>query len=217
MTAITLYDFPKSSAAYRVRIGLGLKGLTWRTVPVDLASGAQRGADHRARNAQGLVPVLDIDGQRLTQSLAMLEYLDDTRPDPPFLPDAPRARARARQIAHIIAMDIHPVNNSGVLAHVEALTGGGEAARIEWMRHFMPKGLAGVEALLDPGRGGPFCVGPAPTLADICLIPQVYNARRWGIDLAPFPQIRAVDLACADLPAFAAAHPDRVAPQDGAG
>ena len=215
MTDITLYDFWHSSAAYRVRIGLGLKGLTWRSVPVDLPGSAHRRADHRARNAQGLVPVLDIDGHRLTQSLAILAYLDETRPAPPFLPDAPLARARARQIAHIIAMDIHPVNNSGVLGHLAALTGGGDAARTQWMRHFMPKGLAGVEALLDPDRDGAFCVGPTPTLADICLIPQVYNARRWGIDLAPFPQIRAVDWACADLPAFAAAHPDRWTPQKG--
>lgn len=207
---ITLYDYWRSSAAYRVRIALGLKGLGWTPVPVDLLQRDQRTPEHVARHPQGLVPVLKIDGLTLIQSLAIVEYLDETRPAPRLLPGEPIGRARVRSLAHVIAMEVHPVNVLSVLEHVDALTGGGQAARLAWMQRFMPPGLTAFEALLDTPATGRFCHGDAPGLADICLVPQVYNAERWGIDLSGFPQIRRITAACRELPAFRAAHPDAV-------
>lgn len=209
---VILYDYWRSSASYRVRIALGLKGIAWKSVPVDLVKGDHRAGPHTGRNPQGLVPVLDIDGLRLTQSLAIADYLDETRPEPPLLPQDAPGRARVRAIAHAIAMEIAPVNNLLVLQHVDALTLGGQQARADWVRHFMPPGLEAVEALLDHPATGSYCHGDTPGLADLCLVPQVYNADRWGIDLAPFPRIGAIAAACAALPAFAAAHPDRSKP-----
>lgn len=211
---IVLYDYWRSSASYRVRIALGLKGLEWATVPVNLVKREQRTSDHQARHPQGLVPVLEIDGQSLIQSLAIVEYLDETRPDPPLLPGDPAERARLRAMAHVIAMEIAPVNMLSILEHVDQVTGQGPQARLDWMQHFMPPGLAAVEALLDHPTTGPFCHGAAPGLADLCLVPQIYNAQRWGISLDPLPRIRAVIAACETVPAFAAAHPDRARPAD---
>ncbi|MSU91293.1 maleylacetoacetate isomerase [Rhodobacteraceae bacterium 2CG4] len=208
---ITLHDYWRSSASYRVRIALGLKGLGWTSAPVDLRTRENRAPAHLKRNPQGLVPVLDIDGHRLTQSLAIIEYLDETRPAPPLLPADPTERARLRAVAHAVAMEIAPVNNLSVVAHVEDLTGSAQA-RPDWMRHFMLPGLHAVEALLDHPATGPFCHGAAPGLADICVVPQVYNAERWQIPLDRMPRIRAVAAACAAVPAFVAAHPDRARP-----
>lgn len=207
MTGIVLYDYWRSSAAYRLRIGLGLLGLNWTAVPVDLLAGDQRGAANLARNPQGLVPTLDIDGLTLTQSLAILEYLDETRAAGWLPPDAP-GRARVRALAYAVAMDIHPVCNHRVARHAtppgEDLGG--------WMRHFIALGFQGLETLLARGPQGRYCHGDQVTLADVCLVPQVYNARRWGVDLTSYPGITRIDTALTGLPAFAAAHPERVGP-----
>ncbi len=201
---IRLYDYWRSSASYRVRIALALAGLDWETVTVDLLAGDQRAPAHLARNPQGLVPVLEIDGLRLTQSLAVVEYLDETR-GLGLVPPDPAARARVRAIAHAVAMDIHPVCNLAVArAAIDAAQGA--LAMEDWMRRFIGPGLAAVEAMVDDG---PFCAGGRPTLADVCLAPQLYNARRWGVDLTPLSKLRRIESTLAALPAFAAAHPDR--------
>lgn len=200
---IRLHDYWRSTASYRVRIALGLAGLEWDSLPVDLREGAQSTAAHLGRNPQGLVPVLEIDGESLTQSLAIVEYLDETR-TLGLLPGTPAARARVRALAHAIAMEIHPVCNLRVAQHAVARSGG--AITMEgWMQDFIGPGLAAVEAMLP---GGDTCWGDGVTLADICLMPQLYNAHRWGVELAPMPKIRHIESVLADIPAFAAAHPD---------
>lgn len=204
---IILHDYWRSSSAYRVRIALNLLGLPYRAVPVDLVVGDQRQPPHLAANPQGLVPVLDIDGLRLTQSLAIVEYLDETR-DAGFLPRDPAQRAHARALAHAIAMEIQPVCNLRVARHAVSL--GGAATMEGWMAHFIALGLAGFEGLLAQAAPRAFCHGDAPGLADICLVPQLYNARRWQVDLAPYPRLTEIAARAEALPAFAAAHPDRV-------
>ena len=207
MPEIVLYDYWRSSAAYRVRIALNLLGLPYRAVSVDLTKDQQTAADNLARNPQGLVPTLDIDGTRLTQSLAILEYLDETR-QAGWLPQDPTARARVRAMAHAIAVDTHPVCNLRVARHAVSL-----GATMEgWMQQFIPLGLQGMEGLLQQHPGGRYCHGDGVTLADLCLVPQVYNARRWGVDLRPFPRLASITDALEALPAFQAAHPDRVKP-----
>ena len=212
MSEVVLYDYWRSSASYRVRISLNLLGIGYRAVPVNLATGAHRAQEHVARNPQGLVPVLDIDGLRLAQSLAILEYLNETRPEARLLPKDAGERARLRTVAYAIAMEIHPVCNVSVANHAAEISGGGEEAKAEWMRHFIPGGLRAVERLLDHSSTGRFAHGDAPGLADICLIPQLYNARRWGIDLSDMPIASHIDAEAQKLGAFARAHPDRVGP-----
>jgi maleylacetoacetate isomerase len=209
-----LHDAPTSSASYRVRIALGLKGIAYARSPVALEDGANRRPAFLARNPQGLVPVLDIDGVTLTQSLAIIGYLDATRPNPPLLPEEPAERARLTALAHAIAMEIAPVCTMRVASHAAGLAGSGEAGRRAWMQHFMGRGLAAVEAMLDHPATGSFVHGAAPGLADCCLVPQLFNARRWGVDLAAMPRLRRIEAACLDLPAFARAHPDRATAQD---
>lgn len=205
MTDVTLHDYWRSSSAYRVRIGLNLIGLAYRSIQVDLGTGTQRTSEHLKTNPQGLVPVLEIDGLRMTQSLAILEYLDETRAAG-FLPKDPAARARARALAHAVAMDIQPICNLRVARHAVSL-----GATMEgWMRHFITLGFEGLEAMLTPDT--PFSIGETPGLADLCLLPQVYNARRWGVDMAAFPCITAIAARMEALPQVAAAHPDRVKP-----
>ncbi len=210
--SVLLHDYWRSTASWRVRIALHLKGIAFTSAKVDLVAGDQRRPAHLARNPQGLVPVLDIDGLRLTQSLAIIGYLDDTRPEPPLLPADPAGRARVRAIAHAIAMDIHPVCNLGVAAHVVALTDGGDAVRKGWMQHFIRKGLVAVETLLDHPATGTCCHGDSVTLADLCLVPQLYNAARWQADISDLPRIAAIATHLHDLPAFAAADADSVGP-----
>ena len=204
MSNVTLWDYPKSSASYRVRIALNLAGIDYKIETVDLLSKAHRTPEHLARNPQGLVPVLDIDGQRFTQSLAILDYLDTTR-DLNLLPRDPVMRAKAQALSHAIAVDLHPVCNLSVVGHA---TGGQDPARTDWMRHFISPGLAAFEALLASFKQSPFAIGETPSLADICLIPQLYNANRWGADYARCSRIKAIEAACADHPAFTAAAPD---------
>ena len=204
MTAATLWDYPKSSASYRVRIALNLAGIYYNIEPVDLPSKAHRSPEHLARNPQGLVPVLDIDGQRFTQSLAILDYLDTTH-NLGLLPRDPIQRAKALALSHAIAVDLHPICNLSVVAHA---TGEQDAARTDWMHHFISPGLAAFEDLLAGFDQSPFAIGDAPSLADICLIPQLYNANRWGVDYDGCARIKAIEAACASHPAFVAAAPE---------
>lgn len=207
---IILFDYWRSSASYRVRIALESLSLSYRRESVDLLAGQQRSAEHRARNPQGLVPALVIDGETLTQSLAIIEYLCETRPAAHFLPADPLGRQRVRTLSYAIAMEIHAVCNTGVVGHVMEITGGGEGVRADWMKTFIGEGLAAVEALLDNPATGAFCHGETPTMADFCLVPQVYNAERWGADLSGLTQVRRIAEACRVLPAFKAAHPETV-------
>jgi maleylacetoacetate isomerase len=208
--AIVLYDYWRSSAAYRVRIALGLRGLAWRSVPVDLPAGEHRGAANLARNPQGLVPTLEIDGLMLTQSLAIIEYLEETR-GRLLLPADAAGRARVRALALAIAMEIAPLANLSMRRRVAALSGGALTAE-GWAAEVMERGLTAFEALLAQPGPGRFCHGDAVTLADCCLVPQVYNARRGGIDIARWPRIDRIMAALQDIPAVAAAHPDRHLP-----
>lgn len=208
-----LFSYFRSTASWRVRIGLHWKGVSFETVPLDLRTGVQAEEPWRARNPQGYVPALELeDGSLITQSLAILEWLEDTRPRPSFLPADPLARATARSLALLIAADIHPIQNLRILRRVESLAGA-EAAR-DWAATVIAEGLAAYEARVA-GSEGPFSLGTEPTLADICLVPQLANARRFGVDLAPFHRIRAIEDACEDLPAFAAARPEAQPDFDG--
>ena len=204
-----LYDYYRSSAAYRVRIALHLKGLAPEQRSVHLRKGEQRNAGYVAVNPQGLVPTLVLDdGMRLTQSLAIIEYLDEVHPEPPLLPQAPLDRAYVRAIALAIACDIHPLNNTRVLKYLGKPLGIEEPVRDEWYRHWVNEGFRAIEAMLAP-CAGEFCLGGRVTLADVFLVPQVANARRLSVDLAPYPLISAIDAACRALPAFAAAAPEK--------
>jgi maleylpyruvate isomerase len=206
-----LYTYFRSSASYRVRIALNLKGLEARHVAVHLnrSGGEQFGPAFRVLNPQALVPVLGDEGMRLTQSLAILEYLEERYPHPPLLPSGIEARARARQIALAIACDIHPLNNLRVLKYLTGTLGLAEEARAQWVRQWIGLGLGALEAqLASNDRDGPFCLGASPTIADCCLVPQLFNARRFGVDVAAYPTLCAIDGACQQLPAFQRAHPD---------
>lgn len=208
---VVLHDYWRSSASYRVRIALGLAGLAWESRSVNLLAAEHRAPDHLARNPQGLVPVLDIDGLRLTQSLAILEYLDETRGLGLLPPDA-AGRARVRALAHAVAMEIHPVCNLSVARHAVDASGG--AITMEgWMRRFIGPGLQALEAMLDHPATGRFCHGDTVTLADLCLVPQLYNAARWGVDTASLPRITAISKELDTLAAVQAAHPDRFQPK----
>ena len=204
MTNIVLWDYPKSSASYRVRIALNLTGEEYDIKTVNLLENAHRGANHLARNPQGLVPVLDIDGQRLTQSLAILDYLNQTR-NLRLLPEDPVLRAKVTAASQALAVDVHPVCNLSVMVHA---TGGQDPARTDWMQHFIRPGLQAFETLISAFGQTTFACGDAPSLADICLIPQLYNAHRWGVDYSSCPRISAVEKACISHPAFKAAHPN---------
>jgi maleylacetoacetate isomerase len=209
-----LHDYFRSSAAYRVRIALRLKGVEHDSVSVDLRSGAQQGEAYRAINPQGFVPMLEIDGQRLTQSLAIIEYLDSTRPEPlALLPGGPAEQAQIRAMALLVACDVHPLNNLRVLRYLEHELGHDEAVRNKWYAHWIAEGLAALERLAAP-RAGRFLFGDVPTLADVCLIPQLYNARRFDVPLGAYPALLRADEEANRLDAFAAAHPDRAGPQN---
>lgn len=215
MSQVILHDYWRSSASYRVRIALALKGIGYENAAVDLLSAAHKSSVHLDRNPQGLVPALSIDGQVLAQSLAIIEYLDETRPDIRLLPDDPVERARVRTLSHAIAMEIHPICNMHVVKHVAGLTNGGEETKLAWMQHFISAGLSAFEKLLGHPSTGRFCHGDQPSMADCCLIPQLYNARRYDVSLDGFERITAIEKACAELAPFQAAHPDTVGPPGG--
>ncbi|WP_029007887.1 maleylacetoacetate isomerase [Azospirillum halopraeferens] len=205
-----LHGYFRSSAAYRVRIALNLKGLTAEPAYLHLRKGEQAAPAYTALNPQKLVPTLEDEGAVLTQSLAIIEYLEERHPHPALLPADPADRARVRAIALAIACEIHPLNNLRVLNHLRDRLGLDEAARNDWYRHWVSEGFAAVEAMLagDP-RTGRLCHGDTPTLADVVLVPQVYNAERFAVDLAPYPAIRRIAQTARALDAFAAADPDR--------
>ena len=195
MTRPILHDYFRSSASYRVRIALNLKGVDYDQHNVNLAHGDQKLAAFRARNPQGLVPC---------------DYLDATHKANPFVPSDPAARAHVLALALTVACDIHPLNNLRILKYLTGELGVANDAKDEWYRHWVIDGLTALEALAAP-RAGNFLFGDAPTLADICLIPQLYNARRFAVSILPFPTLRRVDETASAHPAFAAAHPDRQA------
>ncbi|MFK3736647.1 maleylacetoacetate isomerase [Massilia sp. TN1-12] len=205
-----LYTYFRSSAAYRVRIALNLKGLAYDAIPVHLLrGGGEHLKDEYTRiNPSGLVPAFQDDYITLTQSMAILEYLEDEHPDVPLLPKDAMGRARVREIAQIIACDIHPVNNLRVLRYLVDDLGLSEDVKKQWYRHWLVGGLEILEKHLarDPSAG-PLCHGYLPTIADCCLVPQVFNAQRHGIDVSVYPNIARINAACVDIPAFVAAHP----------
>jgi len=204
-----LYGYFRSSAAYRVRIALNLKGLAHEHAFVHLTrnGGAQKSPGYIARNPQGLVPALELDGGTiLTQSLAIIEYLDEAFPEPPLLPQQSVARAHVRAIAQAVACDIHPLNNLRVLQYLRHRMGQDKEAVEAWYRHWIVSGFGAIEKMI--GEDG-FCAGGQVTLADVCLVPQIFNARRYEIDLAPYPRIRRVEEMCGAIAAFADAHPSR--------
>lgn len=201
---VVLYDWPRSSAAYRVRIALSLKGIAYRAVPIDLRVGQQGGAEFTALNPQGLVPALAIDGLLLTQSLAIIDYLDRTRPDPALLPSDPAARAAALARALTIAADIHPVQNLRVMNRLKSQFGADDAAAAEWNRHWIAAGFAALE--VQAPESGLFG-GHSPDLSDLCLVPQMANARRFELPLDPYPRLVRIDAELRAIPEFAAAAP----------
>ena len=206
-----LYDYFRSSAAYRVRIALNLKGVEHARREVHLVKGEQRSAEHVARNPQGFVPALDIGGGKvLTQSLAIIEWLDAIYPEPRLIPADPIARAEAMARALLIAADIHPVNNLRILKRLESQFGADEAAKADWYRHWIAEGFAALEAMAG---NGPFLGGAAPDVSDVLLVPQMYNARRFELPLDAYPKLVTADAAASALELFAAAHPDRAKPE----
>lgn len=209
---LCLHSYWRSSAAYRVRIGLNLKGLRYDIVPVHLVrdGGDQRKPEFSETNPQRLVPVLQHGKRMLRQSMAILEYLDEMWPEPPLLPATARERQRVRALAQVVACDIHPLNNLRVMQYFEHEWGVPQPERDEWIRHWIEDGFEAFESLLQnhPATGH-FCDGHVPTIADCCLIPQVYNARRFGLDLSAYPTILRIEEACLALPAFDAARPER--------
>jgi maleylacetoacetate isomerase len=207
-----LYNYFRSSASYRVRIALNLKALRYeyRAVHLNRGGGEQFGEEFRALNPLSVVPVLVHEGRRLTQSLAILEYLEELQPAPALLPAAPLERARVRSLALAVACEIHPLNNLRALNYLTRTLGAAADAKNEWYRHWVALGLAALETeLASSGETGEFCHGDTPTIADCCLIPQLFNARRFACELSSYPRLLAVEARCLALPAFRDAAPER--------
>ena len=207
MSELVLHSAWRASAPYRVRIALNLKGLAYAYAPVNLTSGEQRQDAYRAVNRQSLVPALEVDGRILTQSLAIMEWLEETHPNPPILPADPFDRAVVRAMADIVACDIHPVNNLRILKALAA-AGQDETARNAWVTRWIADGFDALEPMIAE-HGGGWAFGGSPTIADCCIVPQVYNARRFGVDLSPWPGITGLAERAQAHPAFADAHPNR--------
>jgi maleylacetoacetate isomerase len=209
MNEIILYDYWRSSVSYRVRIVLNLKGVAYNSVPTSLLEGAHKAAEYVARNPQGFVPMLSIDGHDLTQSLAIIDYLDANYPGPKMVSSSPADRAKTLAQALVIAADIHPVNNLRVLKYLKDKLGHDQAAIDDWYRHWIVEGFTALEAMApEDGLFG----GDLPNLADVCLVPQMSNARRFDTPLEAFPKLLRIDAALTEMPAFKAAHPDAVNP-----
>ena len=202
----TLYGYFRSSAAFRVRIALNLKGIAAERISVHLlrGGGEQHGTDYKSLNPQELVPTLVHDGKAIGQSLAIIEYLDEIRPEPPLLPREPIARARVRQIAYAVACDIHPLNNPRIMNYLRGEMGQPQDAIDAWIKHWIAEGFGPLEAM----AGAPYLCGDAVTMADLCLVPQLYNARRFGVDLTPYPKLTAIEANLLTLPAFDKTRPE---------
>ena len=207
MSGLVLHTYFRSSAAYRVRIAFNLKGVAYESVPVHLLrdGGQQLTPDYRAINPQAIVPTLTDEAGPLTQSLAIVEYLDERYPEPPLLPTEPRARAQVRAMALAVACDIHPLNNTSPLRYLKRVLHQEQTAIDAWYHHWVTEGFEALEALVAPS---PYCCGSAVTIADILLVPQVYNTRRLKVPLDAFPKITAIEAACLALPAFDKARPE---------
>lgn len=209
MNDILLFDYWRSSACYRVRIALNLKGVAYRAVPTDLLDAAHKQPDYVTRNPQGLVPMLSIDGHDLTQSLAIIDYLDAQYPEPKMVSPIPAMRAKTLAQALLIAADIHPLNNLRVLKYLQGTLGQDQAAVDNWYRHWIVEGFTALEAMApEDGLFG----SDLPNLADVCLVPQTANARRFAVPMEAFPRLVRIDAALREIPAFAAAAPEAVKP-----
>ena len=211
MNEIILYDYWRSSASYRVRIVLNLKGVEYSTVPTSLLDGDHKAPEYVARNPQGFVPMLSIDGHDLTQSLAIIDYLDANYHDPKMVSSDPAMRAKTLAQAMVVAADTHPVNNLRILKYLKDVLGHDQATIDDWYRHWVVEGFTALEAMApDDGLFG----SDLPNLADVCLVPQMANARRFDTPLEAFPKLVRIDAVLAAMPAFAAAHPDAVKPAE---
>ena len=209
MSELVLHNYFRSSTSHRARIALAMKGLAYDYVPHHLRHGGHRLPGYLSVNPQGLVPALVLgDGTMIAQSLAIIEYLDETVPEPPLLPADAKGRARVRMLSQVIACDIHPVNNLRVLNALRSRFGTDDAAIADWFRHWVREGFEPLEAMLrDAPQTGTFCHGEAPGMADICLVAQVTSNTRFAVDMAPYPTITRINAACTELPAFKAAAP----------
>jgi maleylacetoacetate isomerase len=209
MSRPILYDYWRSSASYRVRIALNIKGIEYDRRPVDLLTSEQKSPEYRSLNPEGLVPMLEIEGQRLTQSMAIITYLDTRFPNPPLIPAMAPERAHVGAMSMIVACDIHPLNNLRVLKYLKNVLNHSQDEIDAWYAHWIEEGLPALEAMAAP-KAGKFLWGDAPTAADVCLIPQLYNARRYNVPLEAYPTLLRAEENANRLEAFAAAHPDRV-------
>ena len=208
MSDVLLQGYFRSSTSFRVRIALNMKGIAYDQTFRHLRKGEQRAPDYLKLNPQGLVPTLDIDGQHMTQSLAIVEYLDETRPTPALLPKDPVGRVRVRSLAQMLALEIHPINNLRVLSDLKTRFGADEKVQAEWFRHWVAETFVALETrLASEPQTGKFCHGDTPTLADICLVPQVVNNIRFDVDMTPYPTIARIHKACLEIKAFADAMP----------
>jgi len=208
MSRPVLYEAPRSSAAYRARIALNLKGIDYESRQLKLIEGEQQSVEYRELNPQGFVPMLEIDGHRLTQSLAIIVYLDQVFPDPPLVPRDPADGTHVRAMALAIACDIHPLNNLRVLKYLKNELGHSQEQVDRWYAHWITEGLTALEAMAKAGAGR-FLFGDEPTIADVCLVPQLFNARRFNCPLDDYPTLLRADESASRLDAFAAAHPDK--------